>query len=317
MIFQISKKTLKKLLPNPILNVAISINRGIKKSCRFVKTFWRYSIFIKNTRFQIPLLAELATDSNLRISEHWMASLLEVLKFNDEAVFFDVGGNVGQTLLSIKSIYPTSTYFGFEPNPACVFYMQQLVKKNNLENTTVVPVGLSDSNTTKQLWITENSHTGSGSTFSQIKDLKNKVPSLVPVFKLDTICADLLLSKQPSLIKVDVEGHESEAIRGALQIIADSKPILIVELLPPRSALDTKRLTIRDELQKIVEELNYIIFSIQKTQTGDLLGLKKLQSFPSSVVLAEESAETRDYLLVHSSRESELESINDQLNNSL
>src|SRR5688500_694915 len=78
--------------------------------------------------------------------EGWLMKVipeLEVFLHNNRS-FIDVGVNVGQTLLLLKSVYHEVRYIGFEPNLLCVEYTKKLIALNNIENTTLFPCGLSD-----------------------------------------------------------------------------------------------------------------------------------------------------------------------------
>ena len=54
-----------------------------------------------------------------------------ILNYTDMLIiykgFIDVGVNVGQTLLKLKSISSEINYLGFEPNPNCVNYLKNLI----------------------------------------------------------------------------------------------------------------------------------------------------------------------------------------------
>jgi FkbM family methyltransferase len=69
-----------------------------------------------------------------------------------DGIFIDVGVNVGQTLLNFRSCYE-NPYWGFEPNPSCVYYLQTLIKKNKFKNTRIIPVGLSSQNELAKFYI--------------------------------------------------------------------------------------------------------------------------------------------------------------------
>lgn len=58
--------------------------------------------------------------------------------------FIDVGVNIGQTLMKVKSIDKDILYVGFEPNPNCVNYVNKFIEVNHIENCTIYPVGLSE-----------------------------------------------------------------------------------------------------------------------------------------------------------------------------
>jgi hypothetical protein len=41
-------------------------------------------------------------------------------------------------------------------------------------------------------------------------------------------------NKVPSLIKIDVEDHEVEVLKGAINTLSNAKPLLIIESFPPK-----------------------------------------------------------------------------------
>jgi len=121
--------------------------------------------------FKTPLFGELGI-GNLSISELWMSKILEKLVVINKGTFIDVGVNTGQTLLKIKSIKSDIKYIGFEPNPSCVFYVQQLVRINKIENTTLYPVGVAD--VTKLLELNFFSSASTDSSASIIADFRQR-----------------------------------------------------------------------------------------------------------------------------------------------
>jgi hypothetical protein len=64
------------------------------------------------------------------IDELWMGQILGVLLKQNNGAFLDVGVNIGQTLCQVKSIDFQREYFGFEPNPACNMFVEELVRIN-------------------------------------------------------------------------------------------------------------------------------------------------------------------------------------------
>jgi tRNA G46 methylase TrmB len=95
-------------------------------------------IHINGVEISIPSIRGIATDA----SEPWMVELLGKLLREQRGAFIDVGVNVGQTLVKVKALDQDREYIGFEPNPVCVFYVQELIKANKFKNCTLFPVGL-------------------------------------------------------------------------------------------------------------------------------------------------------------------------------
>lgn len=74
--------------------------------------------------------------------EKWLSGILKILFNHSDGAFLDIGANLGQTLIKVKTIDPYRNYIGLEPNPSCIFNLQHLVLKNNWKNITLVPVGI-------------------------------------------------------------------------------------------------------------------------------------------------------------------------------
>ena len=49
-----------------------------------------------------------------------MIDILKIVLPIENKKFIDVGVNIGQTLLKLKSVSSEIDYIGFEPNPICV-----------------------------------------------------------------------------------------------------------------------------------------------------------------------------------------------------
>jgi hypothetical protein len=77
------------------------------------------NISLNGKLFKIPILEEIGF-SNLFISEPWMIDLLKIILPIEKERFIDVGVNIGQTLLKLRSISDNIDYIGFEPNPVCI-----------------------------------------------------------------------------------------------------------------------------------------------------------------------------------------------------
>ena len=76
------------------------------------------------------------------IDELWMGQILGVLLKQNNGAFLDVGVNIGQTLCQVKSIDFQREYFGFEPNPACNMFVEELVRINKFPCVKIFPVGI-------------------------------------------------------------------------------------------------------------------------------------------------------------------------------
>lgn len=231
------------------------------------------SILLNNKKFKIPILQKTGFD-NMFMSEPWMIDLLKIVLKIDNDGFIDIGVNVGQTLLKLKSVSENIDYIGFEPNPLCVYYTKNLINENNLTNCKLIPVGVSDTTDLGVLNFFSDSITdSSASIIPNFRPSQNIVRSeYVPLFELDQIRSKIDLNKF-SILKIDVEGAELEVIKSFYSAIEEYKPIILIEILPAYNVENLSRIERQREILQIVHNLDYSVFRVikQKDMFVDLL----------------------------------------------
>ncbi len=231
----------------------------------------------KNT-FKIPILGGLGY-SNYNISEPWMIKVLEILSKNKNGAYLDVGVNVGQTLLKLKSVNPDMKYLGFEPNASCVYYANKLVNTNKFKNVSIYPCGISNENNIYELnfyCIDE-----SDSSASMIENFREKSTIVRKEF---ISCYNLsgldLVKNFPlfSVIKIDVEGAELVVLQGLEFVILRDNPVLQIEVLPVYDENNTERLSRQTQIENLLKGWDYIIFRIIYSKDRSFEALKELES---------------------------------------
>lgn len=146
-----------------------------------------------------------------------------------DAVFIDVGANVGHFLYQLEyHLFPQNIY-AFEPNKALNRKLKRLFPKVNLFS-----VALSDENTVAEFKIPvlKGEKVNSRGTLQVDFHEENEekfVIEKVKVVKLDDFEPLKKLGKL-DFIKIDVEGNEMKTLRGAKETILKFKPILMVEM---------------------------------------------------------------------------------------
>ena len=129
--------------------------------------------------------------------------------------FIDCGAYIGDTLQEVVKQHVVDTYIGFELNAD---NFNQCVKRAN-ENRTLVknlllyPCGVLDEN--KYCSFSLDTHS------SSISDMGEKIAQCV---RLD----DVLQKVEVTMIKMDIEGAELKALKGAENIIKTQKPDLAI-----------------------------------------------------------------------------------------
>jgi len=219
---------------------------------------------VNNTTFSVPLVNGNG-QQNFIVHEEWMQEVLRILVSIKKGAFMDVGVNVGQTLLKIKSIDADIPYYGFEPNPTCVYYLNQLIERNRIKNVFLFPVAIADQTKITELNLYYDSDTDSAA--SMIKDFRPdalvRKTMYIPCFSVEDVTAFIDISSL-SIIKVDVEGAELEVLKGIRTFLENSRPFIVMEILPVYQAENIRRLQRQIELERILSSHNYKILRIRK-----------------------------------------------------
>ena len=206
--------------------------------------------------------------------EKWMSGVLkEMFEYTSSGVFYDVGINLGQTLIKVMTLNENMKYIGFEPNPSCLFYLQRLISKNNWSSTIIVPVGLSDEDHLLRLY--GSNDTDPESTI--IKELRPTVKytsKLVPAFKFESIKRDIS-NEKVAVIKIDVEGAELEALNSLSSLIKSDRPIIILEVLPNKDNNPVKSSS-NNKMIEVLEGLEYSFYRIIITSHDTYAGVSRV-----------------------------------------
>lgn len=177
----------------------------------------------------------------------------------------DVGANWGiySSVLS-KSF---EKVISVEPNPACAQYIKSVL--NN--NCTVIEAAASNKDEYINLRVPVSGNQaettrGTISERNNFDDIEviSVQEKLVHCVRLDDVATDLLKGgARVALVKVDVEGHELEAIEGAEEILKRHKPVLFVEL-------EQRHGTRTAELRAFTAQYGYetFVFKDDKTSAG-------------------------------------------------
>ncbi len=213
--------------------------------------------------FRIPMLGGLG-GAMRRHHEPWMLENLIQIEKEADGCFVDVGVNLGQTLLAVKSIRSDWEYIGFEPNPYCVFYTMNLIELNALEGCSIFPFGIGE--TTGAMDLRLNSLTGGEGSivagFRSESDYKRRIK--VPILGAEFLPGELLEHKV-GVLKVDVEGGELDVFRAMTPVLRKHQPLIISELLPIYDTTTEQgsfRKERQDVLTEILHDLGYCIIRL-------------------------------------------------------
>ncbi|MGB0902906.1 FkbM family methyltransferase [Halocynthiibacter sp.] len=145
-------------------------------------------------------------------------------KISSDTTCLDVGANIGNHSLAFSRFF--DQVFAFEPNPQTF----QLLKYNAslTENIRPVNCGLSDRTATDTATIPLGNN-GAGHLGSTPDTPDTKTISF-DLRQLDTM-ADIQAIDRIGFLKIDVEGHEKEALTGAENTIRKHQPVIAIEIL--------------------------------------------------------------------------------------
>jgi FkbM family methyltransferase len=223
------------------------------------------AIRLERKRILIPVLGGQGY-SNFNLSEPWMTETLKCLRPVFNGHFVDVGVNLGQTLIKACAIFEEIQYLGFEPNPSCVHYVQELIRINKLKGYDIFPIGVAAKTEVLKLIFFEADESDSSATIIEHYRPLNREDHFiyVPVFDFHSISS--FLPENPySLVKIDVEGAELDVLLGLQDWIKANQPYLLVEILPVYSSENQARLKRQEEIESLFRNWGYKMARLKKT----------------------------------------------------
>lgn len=121
--------------------------------------------------------------------------------------------------------------WAFEPGGENFRCAQITLRLNDLRNVQLMRAGLGATPDELPLVVADPDGLacGGSSTFVGKRDMPGSRTELVPVVTIDTAVP---AERHVSVIQLDVEGFEQQALTGALATIARCRPALVVEILP-------------------------------------------------------------------------------------
>jgi len=189
-------------------------------------------IFIKILKY---LKTDLLTHAHVQIGVghntynsgegHVVDTILSKVLKKEPKVIFDVGANVGDYAILLAKRFKSSKIYCFEPIPA---NYKKLVN-NTLSLTTInVQTAFGSSRGTFELYIGDHNMDGSMATaykkaLDNVFQFAGETNSVTEcqVTTIDDFCAGKI--DQIDFLKIDVEGHELEVLKGASAMINSGK----------------------------------------------------------------------------------------------
>lgn len=163
--------------------------------------------------------------------------LIGALKKIERSInFYDVGANHGKYAWQISEANPDASVIAFEPDPDNIELLRMTVSHSDLKNVRIEGVALSDK--AGQVcfhldWYTSATGMISNGETPWVEKYLGHETSTIDV-RRETLDSFITEETKPHLIKIDVEGHENEVLRGGKNCLTNNKPLLIMESFPPK-----------------------------------------------------------------------------------
>jgi len=184
---------------------------------------------------------------------------LDESAIDGDAVFLDVGGNIGVYSILLRDYF--GQVFAFEPNPVTFGVLKANLALAGAGNTTAVNKALSDTQGVVPIFVPQNGNLG----WATLDEAHHEIP----VTRTDIECTTLdqfvassgIDAGKIRLIKIDVEGHETSVIRGGETTLSENRPALLCEVLS-----DSNGSALLSDLKK----LGYTSFEVFKRDISNV-----------------------------------------------
>jgi FkbM family methyltransferase len=191
---------------------------------------WDQPVSFRGAKFQIGQdLSLFPAVRNGAFEELEMNTILPLVNPND--VVWDVGANIGIYSVLLARAAPKGHLIAFEPIPATQSRWRENIRANDIVNCSLEAVALSEKVGKALISVNEYAHGCDSIELAKFNQDENQSSIEIPTTTGDEY---LLTSSygDPDLIKVDIEGHEPEFLRGSRLMLERRRPVLMLEVNP-------------------------------------------------------------------------------------
>jgi FkbM family methyltransferase len=170
--------------------------------------FFKKDYVIKTKEFQWNIKARSDFDSLAK--PNYEPELMPY--FQCSGIFVDIGAHIGRWSLLVSKT--ASHVYSFEANPETYKYLLMNIASNHIDNITAFNEGVSSASGKMRFFAESPEHSGS-SKIAQDGGLE-----------ISTITLDSLKLPAVDLMKIDVEGHELEVLKGAEETLGRTNRVI-------------------------------------------------------------------------------------------
>jgi len=162
-----------------------------------------------------------------RVDPSEIAFLRRLLRPGDLGI--DVGAHKGGYLYWLqRAVTPSGHVLAFEPQRAAAEYLDRLKRICGYDHVEIVNCAVSDSAGTRSLFA-PSTRVSTGATLVPGLFPENDATCQVEAVTLDGFLAKRTHLPPPRYLKIDVETHELEVLRGAPVLLATARPVVQFE----------------------------------------------------------------------------------------
>ena len=190
----------------------------------------------------------------------------------DCEIFIDIGANVGYySILASKLSEGKNRVLAFEPVIETFKKLEKNIKYNKLNNVSIFNIGLGSKCENKRLKL--KNQLGHNSLVNDDSNLNGQI-DIIKMNKLDDVIG---IEGRKVFIKLDTEGYEYEALKGAVNVLNNNECTILFEYTPRF----LEKIAQGDALGFLLflSNMGFDIFSLKR----NLIKIDQLESFSKSL----------------------------------
>ena len=128
-----------------------------------------------------------------------------------------------------QALHSDARLWAFEPSRENFLCARETIALNGLGNVALTNVGLGARQGTGTLCISAHGEAHGGASWFVAQESAGEVYESVPIVALDDVIPE---TRTVSVLQLDVEEYEQQALEGALDLLKRCRPLVILETLP-------------------------------------------------------------------------------------
>jgi FkbM family methyltransferase len=190
-----------------------------------------------------------------RNTSYWIEKLLVG---TTQPVFYDIGANYGYYCLKLA---PLARYiYAFEPVSRTHATLLKNIGRNGLTNAKAYQLGVTDRDGSALIHLHRKRFFNNSASSSMFRSsLRSAGQEAISVVTLDNLVREQHLLS-PSVIKIDIEGGELYALRGAREVLSTYHPIMVMEFNGLEIFEDIGYA--RADMLTFLQDLQYVVYGL-------------------------------------------------------